>query len=96
MLLFLEIMLTISAWKKGWGWKTLIPVAIAAAIAFFGGIVIGVSGGTIANKGAFIIIDILLVITQGVMASIAPKQKEPGELLETSKSEPDLHHAESV
>ena len=76
MLMVVEIMLTVSAWMKGWGWKALIPVAIAAGFAFFGGVAIATSGGTAVNKGAFIIIDILLVITQAVLASKAPAVKK--------------------
>lgn len=76
MLMVLEIILTILAWRKGWRWKALIPVAIAAGIAFFGGVAIATSGGTAVNNGIFIIIDILLVITQAVLVSKAPRQEK--------------------
>lgn len=75
MLLILEIMLTVSAWRRGWRWKALIPVAIMMGMAFFGGIAIGASGASITNNGAFVLLDILLVITQAVLSSKAPRQE---------------------
>ena len=74
MLMFLEIILTISAWKKGWRWKALIPVAIALGFAFFSGVIIASSGGTVVNQGAFVVVDIMLVITQTILTAKAPRR----------------------
>lgn len=67
MLLILEIILTVQAWKKGWKWRALLPVAITMGAAFITGYVTAASGNAIENPFAFIIFDILLIITQIVM-----------------------------
>jgi hypothetical protein len=85
MLLIAEIILTIFAWRKGWRWYALLPLAIAFGIGFFMGIGIGASGGDISTvKGIGIIFDILAVIVLIVMCVKGPKSKE---LSETPKTE---------
>jgi hypothetical protein len=41
MLLFLEVVLTVRAWRKGWGAWALAPVGALAAVAFAMGALIG-------------------------------------------------------
>ncbi len=42
-----EIILTVIAWRRGWGARALIPVSVAAAGGFLIGIGAAASGGTI-------------------------------------------------
>jgi hypothetical protein len=46
MLLILEIALTVAAWRKGWGLRALLPLAVAFGLAFTLGVVGGASGST--------------------------------------------------
>jgi uncharacterized membrane protein YfcA len=75
MLLILEIILTIVAWRKGWRWNSLIPVVSAMVIGFLFGIGIGLSGINVDDaKGFAIIIDILATVALIVMCIKKPKQ----------------------
>ena len=80
MLLVLEIMLTISAWRKGYKGFALLPVGIA----LFAGFLIGYS-----NPGSdalsFIWIDILAIVILVVMIGAA-KVPEDVKVKETNKS----------
>jgi hypothetical protein len=67
-MLILEIILTIVAWNKGWRWLSLIPLATA----FFIGVCIGLSGGTVDMNVIFI--DILAVVALIIMSFTKPKE----------------------
>jgi hypothetical protein len=41
LLLFLEVVLTVRAWRKGWGAWALVPVGAMAAVAFTVGALLG-------------------------------------------------------
>ena len=76
MLLAIEIMLSISAWKRGWKGYVLIPwVAL-----FFGAAALG--GAAASQEEAFaigIVCDILLIVVLGIMTATAHgSQMEPG------------------
>lgn len=63
MLLLIEIALTVSAWRKGWGGKALRPFGYAFAIAFLIAVVTAASGGTV-NQVApiLLLVDVGLII----------------------------------
>lgn len=68
MLLIVEIILTVVAWRKGWRWWALLPVGVAQIVAFVSGFVIAASGGDVEKSiGFFLIYDLLLIIAQVVM-----------------------------
>ena len=73
MLLVLEIMLTISAWKKGWKGFALLPVITA----MFLGLVIG---GSVTDEdslyGLSIVLDIICVLVLAVMNAIRRRAVE--------------------
>jgi len=70
MLLFLEIILTIVAWNRGWKAQALIPVAVIFVI----GMIIGVlSGGNSDVIQSAILFDILGTIVLLVMAITGKK-----------------------
>lgn len=48
MLLILEVILTIFAWRKGWKWLALLPVGIVLILGLLIGFSIGISGGDVA------------------------------------------------
>jgi hypothetical protein len=53
-----ELILTFVAWRKGWGWKALIPILLTYFIAFTSGFMIGLTGGSITDYlPAFYIMD---------------------------------------
>ncbi len=94
MLLFLEIALTIAAWRKGWGARALLPLVFGFGVAFLIGVAIGSSGGSIdAARVLAIFCDLGVVIALGILARRAPQAQasevttntparsgEPGEL----------------
>jgi len=68
MLLILEILLTIFAWRKGWKWFALLPLGIGVVISFLIGIIVGASGGSVDTaKGIGLVFDILVIIILVVM-----------------------------
>jgi len=77
MLLIAEIILTVFAWRKGWRWWALAPMAITLLIGFFMGVGIGASGGDIDSvRGISIVFDILATIALIVMVTKGPKTNE--------------------
>jgi hypothetical protein len=80
MLLILEIMLTVTAWRKGYKGFALLPVGLALLAGFS----IGAN-----NPGADIFsviwIDILAIIVLGIMIAVA-KESETDEVKETEES----------
>jgi hypothetical protein len=73
MLLIAEILLTISAWKKGWKARALLPVAIGMGIAFMVGAAAGANGvDSDGIVGVCILIDIAMVVSLIVMTAKAP------------------------
>jgi hypothetical protein len=74
MLLILEILLTIAAWRKGWKSRALLPMGFVLFIAFVIGLSIGVSGTNVESTyGVLVLLDLLGVVSLIVMASVAPK-----------------------
>jgi hypothetical protein len=86
MLLVLEIMLTMTAWRKGYKGYALIPVGLV----FLTGVLIGLS-----NPGAdalsVIWIDILAIVVLSVMIAVA---KTPADKDAKETMEPDTHFSE--
>lgn len=75
-MLILEIILTIIAWRKGWKWLSLVPMAMPIIIGFFTGVGIGLSGGSVDEiPGFMIIFDIIAVIALIIMCFKSPKSK---------------------
>lgn len=75
MLFILEIVLTIIAWRKGWNWKSLLPMLIAFFMGVFMGSVALATGNTL-NASSLIIWDILATITLIVMCFVSPEAKK--------------------
>jgi len=74
MLLIVEIILTIFAWRKGWKWMSLIPIGLAILIGGLIGVIIGASGGNTELIRVFgFIIDIIIVIVLIIMTMNEPK-----------------------
>ncbi len=67
MLLVLEILLTVSAWRKGWGPMALLPIAIGVPV----GVLIAVATQ---SMGSAIVVD--LAIT-GVLVVMSHKGRKP-------------------
>ena len=77
MLLILEIILTIAAWKRGWKGWALLPAAAGLWAAFFAGVVIGLAGGSEENLFPVgIIFDLLIV---GALIVMTSKRRRAGE-----------------
>ena len=68
--LIIEIVLTIAAWRKGWRWYALIPLAITGSIGFSAGFVIGAFGGTVMGfLPYFILLDLACIAVLIVMVA---------------------------
>ncbi|MFQ5728845.1 MAG: hypothetical protein ACE5GN_00600 [Waddliaceae bacterium] len=76
-MLLIEIILTITAWNKGWRWWALMPAIIVFGISFIAGLVIGASGGTIQNIVPFLLLDVFLIISLISLIS-SPKKTTAG------------------
>jgi hypothetical protein len=78
MLLALELLLTVAAWRRGWGARALIPLASCLAVSFLLGMAVAMTGGSpdrLLPLG--LILDLGLL---GVLASMAfrPRVAAPG------------------
>lgn len=83
MLLILQIILTVAAWRKGWRWRALIPGALGLAFGFFIGLGIGSSGGSIEDANAlFLLMDLAVTVALVVLAI-----RTPGQIQETKMSD---------
>jgi hypothetical protein len=75
MLLFLEIMLTVTAWRKGYKAWALVPLGLALLIGFL----IGLNNPELAESGdvlSLIWIDILAIVVLGIMIASAKKPED--------------------
>lgn len=89
MLLIIEILLAVSAWRKGWHAAALIPIVVGFLVAFFVGAIIGESG---IDTGAALIfgllVDVGIIVTLAIMIAKAPHQvNEKTESAEVKKLE---------
>jgi len=76
-MLIIEIILTVFAWRKGWKWWALLPIAAAFIIGLFLGAGVGASGGDIeAVTGLGIVLDVIAIIVLIFMVAKAPKGVE--------------------
>lgn len=72
-MLIIEILLTIFAWRKGWGWKAIIPTASAFGIGVLVGASVVASGGVLSP--AIVLVDVAAIIALIVMVSVEPETK---------------------
>ena len=76
MILVLEIMLTISAWRKGWKGWALLPIGICMSIGFLLGMTTGASGGNIEDVMPLcILIELATLISLIALSIKAPRLK---------------------
>ena len=72
MLLAMEIFLTISAWRRGWGGAALLPLAGAFLLAMF----LGAAAGPESSEGTILVLglglDIACIVVLGLMCAHAP------------------------
>ncbi len=47
MLAILEIIFTVAAWRKGWRWRALLPIALPVLVGFILGLSVASSGGSV-------------------------------------------------
>lgn len=70
MLLILEIILTVAAWRRGWKAWALLPFAVYLFLAFMFGAVIGASGGSMDTALAVgFLLDLTAIVTLIVMVA---------------------------
>jgi hypothetical protein len=73
MIMLIEILLTIRAWRKGWKGYALLPIAIGMSVSFLIGAAVGASGGTIENiLPLCVLIELMMIISLIVMAVRGP------------------------
>lgn len=70
MLLILEIILTVAAWRRGWKAWALTPIAIGLSLAFVFGAAIGASGGLMdAVVAVGLLLDLAIIATLVAMVA---------------------------
>ena len=75
MILVLEIMLTVSAWKRGWKSIALIPLGFVLLLGFVIGGIIGANGGNPDEiMGISFILDILFCIVPLIVMNSRPRK----------------------
>ncbi len=75
MILVIEIMMTVSAWKRGWKGWALLPMIIGLFLAFFmGAAMADADEGSIIAMG--LMVDIGIMVALGVMIASRPKVGE--------------------
>ena len=89
MLIIAEIILTVTAWRKGWRVWALLPMGIVLWIAFVIGVTIGASGASAENVfGVAFMLDISAIVALIIMTAKAPSRNERivSDVLQTEKS----------
>ena len=77
MLLIAEIILTIFAWRKGWRWIALIPLASVLIFGFIIGFGVAASGGDISSiNGLTTMLDIIAVVALILLVVNNPKKNK--------------------
>lgn len=90
MLMIFEILLTVAAWKKGYKWFALIPLAFTVFIAFGGGFVAGAMGGPLENiLPYFLFLDVFCILVLVIMLAI-PIGARPKPVVPTAIGVPPL------
>lgn len=74
-MLLIEIILTIFVWRKGWKWRSILPVGIAFLAGILIGMGAGMAGGNIDNMGPAVLLDLFAIIALIVMLVKGPKEK---------------------
>lgn len=93
MLTILEIILTVTAWRRGWKAWALTPIAIGTSLAFVLGAVIGASGGSMDEAMAVgLVLDLTVVGTLIAMVA-SPRTVEQGATAASGAAEPVEHAA---
>src|SRR3989442_1133096 len=80
MLFVIEVLLTIAAWRKGWGAKALIPLGIGLAVAMLLGAMVGASGGPRAVTQVFPLFVLMDLAVIGVLVRLALRAPEEAPL----------------
>jgi hypothetical protein len=79
MLLFVEFILTIIAWKRGWKWWAILPAAIAMIAGFIVDLVVGALGMHDFYTGLVsIILDAFIILALVIMIIRRRQVKAPG------------------
>jgi len=72
MLIIVQVLLTVFVWRKGWKWRSLIPLGSA----FLTGVFIGLSG-VIFDPVTLLFLDVLAIIALILMLVYPPKPSQP-------------------
>ena len=76
-LLLIQIVLTVIAWRKGWKWYSLIPLLGAIFIGLIIGISVGSNGGSVNNvQGLTIFLDIVTTIILAILCVKSPNNEK--------------------
>jgi zinc transporter ZupT len=77
MVMIIEIVLTIIAWRKGWKWWALVPLGLAVSIAFSVGFVIGLLGGSAGPvMPFFMLLDIGCLLALIILIVLPPEREK--------------------
>lgn len=88
MLLILEIALTISAWRKGWKAKALLPLPIAFGVLFLIGIAAAATGSPL-SEGSMVVVGLLFDLASvGVLSYLAKVSPQEHQARTTREAAP--------
>ena len=86
MLLIAQIILVIFVWKKGWNWKSLIPIGLSVLFGIILGIMVGTGSTTMSDIQPITITgDVLATIALLIMLVNPPKNLPKNENQELQK-----------
>ena len=91
MLLILEIILTVAAWRRGWKGWALVPLGVAVLLGMVIGGAIGADGGDISEAaGALLFLDIVCCLIPLIVMVARPRKVSQGveEVEEASDESP--------
>jgi len=94
-MVLLEIGLAVTAFRKGWRWRVLLPVGISFAAALLIGMGAGAGGGSAqAVMPLLALMDIGLIVVLGVMTGRAPVARVASSATATMQpaTEPEAVH----
>jgi hypothetical protein len=93
----IEIILTVTAWRKGWAGKALLPVGICLAFGFLVGLMAGATNTPVENLLPVALVgDLAAIVSLIVMSANAPAGAEQAAPVRSEPAAAESGLAESV
>jgi hypothetical protein len=87
-MMFIEIWLTVLAWRKGWKGYALLPMGVSFSLAFLTGIVVGLSGGSVDRLWSVgILLEVCVIVALILMVN---RQPNAAKAIQSLKQQPEV------